>query len=135
MNKPHCPYCTHIMHYEMNTTGGKKYACLCRHCDVNPHSQYTLHYNSVGKLISVAIILLYKEEEYMLDVFYEFPSTRLSKLKPESFASLSDANDGVFYHSCKPIIDVDEVLPFDLQQPIESGMKILNRLMGLVIFS
>lgn len=126
MKIPICPYC----HWEM-----KRYYDMfqiffdCQNvvCYMKPYRRYALHFNKEDEsLREIYIILELNDKYYCLTVSHQYNHTSIDFLIKD--------NSQDEYYLPTDILDLPEIIPFDLNDPIKSGTEILERLLKLKAF-
>jgi hypothetical protein len=77
------------------------------------------------------MVLTHDDKLYALSVRYDSNTTYLELLKE---TKMSVADDAHLYHLPVSMLDVDSAIKIDLNDPINSGLKIFHRLMNLRAF-
>lgn len=114
-----CPFCNAYL-YEDNIV------FYCRDCNIAGRSKYLIELSnrSNGHILFIRIIFKHNEEEYMVQIHYTYPYTRVEKVKTGIDLTFLQVS----------FIEVNYAMPFDFNDPILSGQKILTRLLNLRAF-
>lgn len=126
MNNHKCPFCHQDLNilYDYTVTEYR-----CELCKLSPYTRYSILYDIFKERYSVSIILNHNEEIYAISIRFDMGFTWLEKLEKATNVI------GDVYYLPISILTVDTVLPFNFEDPIQSGQEILNRLLALRVFS
>lgn len=121
-----CPFCHKLMickEYDDRL----QYSCKSILCENSPYYLYNFSINKNGNLIHVVVLLEY-ENWYALSIDFIDNTTMMEQLKMVP----NDGSD--IYYLPVNIMWIENAIQFDLNNPIESGKTIINRLLNLRVF-
>lgn len=127
-----CPFCGTLMYVgrlstNMYTEHRASHSCREPACMLTPYNRYSYSYNETLKdFLGASIVLPAEGDQYHLMINKEHNETWLEKLK-KGTGKLSDTP----YYVPVTLIELDLYIEFDPAQPIESGSRIIKRLLNL----
>lgn len=124
MKTPICPFCQKEMarYYDMFQIF---FDCQNAICYMKPYRRYALHYNKDDETLRDAYIILELNNKfYCLTISHQYNHTSIDFLWKNQDE----------YYLPTDLLDLPEILFFDLNNPIQSGTEILERLLKLKAF-
>jgi hypothetical protein len=130
-----CPFCGNLMNVgrlstNMYTEHRASHSCREPECMLNPYNRYTYSYNeTLNEFIGASIVAEYEGNYYHLVVNKDYDETWIEKLKRGSGKIATEP-----YWIPITMLELDLYIEFDPAQPVESGSKIIKKLVRLAPF-